>query len=225
MLACSDVSFDAASRRLCFSTRHLGCLALLQDAAATVPYSSWTIRPTGGLGGVKATINIQVILRTSGCPKYVFLHRLSCYHAIASCRKAQGSVRHVTGTLREFHTKPNATELKTNCAFCVQVEGLLSAPAIDNSSSCNTDVAIEVARGTLTLLAPALPQLSHILGRPLPPCHLFAACEECGLRLRPNTAEARVAGLQEKDQCTEGAICAELALIWSAEAWEVWHAC
>lgn len=57
---CSGVSFDASSGRLTFSSLHLGCLALLQDTAAAVPYSSWTIRPTAGLGGSKAVITIHV---------------------------------------------------------------------------------------------------------------------------------------------------------------------
>lgn len=57
---CSGVSYDASSGRLTFSSVHLGCLALLQDTAAVLPYSSWTIRPTGGLGGAKAVISIHV---------------------------------------------------------------------------------------------------------------------------------------------------------------------
>jgi hypothetical protein len=43
----------------------LGSLALLQDTAAAVPYSSWTIRPTEGLGGAKAVITIHVRLVSS----------------------------------------------------------------------------------------------------------------------------------------------------------------
>lgn len=48
----------------------------------------------------------------------------------------------------------------------------------------------------------------------MPPYVLLASCEECGLRLMPGAAEARAAGLQEKDAAMEGAMCADLALLW-----------
>lgn len=57
---CSNVAYDAAARRLSFSSVHIGCLALLQDTSAHLPYSSWTIRPSGGLGGSTAVIDLQV---------------------------------------------------------------------------------------------------------------------------------------------------------------------
>lgn len=60
LTACSNVSHDAAAGRLSFSTTHLGCLALLQDSSAHLPYTSWTIRPSGGLGGSTAFIDLQV---------------------------------------------------------------------------------------------------------------------------------------------------------------------
>jgi hypothetical protein len=59
-LCCSNTAYDAAAGRLSFSSVHLGCLALLQDTSAHLPYSSWTIRPTGGLGGSTAVIDLQV---------------------------------------------------------------------------------------------------------------------------------------------------------------------
>lgn len=59
-LCCSNTAYDAAAGRLSFSSVHLGCLALLQDTSARLPYSSWTIRPTGGLRGSTAVIDLQV---------------------------------------------------------------------------------------------------------------------------------------------------------------------
>lgn len=75
-------------------------------------------------------------------------------------------------------------------------------------------MVLEVGRGTVQLVGPRVPQLTHLLGRPLPPWQLLAACEEAGLRLMPRTLEAKAAGLEEKQQIMEGAMCADLALLW-----------
>lgn len=57
---CSDTAYDVATGRLSFSSVHLGCLALLQDTSAHLPYTSWIIRPSGGLGGSTVVIDLQV---------------------------------------------------------------------------------------------------------------------------------------------------------------------
>jgi hypothetical protein len=75
-------------------------------------------------------------------------------------------------------------------------------------------VLLEVGRGTVALLGPALPQLSHLLGQPLELWQLLRTCSECGLQLTPGSREARVAGLQEKDAAIERAMCADLAMLW-----------
>jgi hypothetical protein len=100
-----------------------------------------------------------------------------------------------------------------------QVQSLASSSgnsAADTSGveSSGADVMLEVGRGTVALLAPALPQLSHLLGQPMELWQLLRACSECGLQLTPGSREAAAAGLQEKDAAMEGAMCADLALLW-----------
>lgn len=90
-------------------------------------------------------------------------------------------------------------------------------PGRDNGNSgggSTTDIMLEVGKGTLTLVGPALPQLAHMLGQPMEPWQLMAACAECGLLLTPGSGEARVAGVQEKDAAMEGSMCADLAMAW-----------
>lgn len=60
LCTCSNVAYDAAARRLSFSSVHIGCLALLHDTSAHLPYDSWAIRPSGGQGGSTAIIDLQV---------------------------------------------------------------------------------------------------------------------------------------------------------------------
>eukprot|EP00775_Hariotina_reticulata_P010277 gene10277-10436_t len=55
-----NVKYNSTSGWLTFSTLHLGDLALLQDTTAALPYSSWSIRPAGGLGGACAILTLQV---------------------------------------------------------------------------------------------------------------------------------------------------------------------
>lgn len=98
--------------------------------------------------------------------------------------------------------------------YSYQVESLSTAADDDANNPQGTEIVLDVGRGTLTLVGPSLPQLAQLLGRPMPPWQLMSACEECGLRLTPGGAEAKVAGLQEKDQVLEGAMCADLALLW-----------
>jgi hypothetical protein len=89
-----------------------------------------------------------------------------------------------------------------------------AAPCTSDSGSSGAGVMLEVGSGTVALLAPALPQLSHLLGQPMELWQLLRACAECGLQLTPGSREAAVAGLQEKDAAMEGAMCADLALLW-----------
>eukprot|EP00879_Flechtneria_rotunda_P032576 GHRR01035806.1.p1 GENE.GHRR01035806.1~~GHRR01035806.1.p1 ORF type:complete len:294 (+),score=116.61 GHRR01035806.1:372-1253(+) len=146
----SGLSFDSTSRRLNFNSVHLGPLALLQDTAAALPYSNWTIRPTGGLIGTTAVITLQAA-------------------------------------------------------------GL---PAAEDNGIPHSEVMFEVGKGTVTLLSPDLPQLSQLLGKPLPPWQALYAYEQCGLRLAgAGSAEAQVLGLQEKQATAEVAMCADLALL------------
>jgi hypothetical protein len=60
LCTCSNVAYDAAARRLSFSSVHIGCLALLHDTSAHLPYDSWAMRPSGGQGGSTAIIDLQV---------------------------------------------------------------------------------------------------------------------------------------------------------------------
>lgn len=88
--------------------------------------------------------------------------------------------------------------------------------ASTSSSEFNSgvDVMLEVGSGTVALIGPALPQLSHLLGQPMELWQLLRACSECGLQLTPGSKEASVAGLQEKEAAMEGAMCADLAMLW-----------
>lgn len=88
LCACSNVSFDAAAGRLSFSSRHLGCLALLHDTSAHLPYSSWTTRPTGGLGGSTAVIDLQVSAASCDCCACSDL-LLNVLQTLAACEYVQ----------------------------------------------------------------------------------------------------------------------------------------
>lgn len=103
----------------------------------------------------------------------------------------------------------------------VQVQGLPTST--DNSSSGSGDsegsppaatISLEVGSGWARLRGPALPQLSHLLGRPLPPWQLLSACEACGLRLSPGRRELAAVGCQDKEAAAEQAMCADLAALW-----------
>jgi hypothetical protein len=99
----------------------------------------------------------------------------------------------------------------------VQSLGSSGGKAVQDTSdtgSSGADVMLEVGSGTVALLAPALPQLLHLLGQPMELWQLLRACAECGLQLTPGSREAELAGLQEKDAAMEGAMCADLALLW-----------
>mmetsp|Transcript_5166 Transcript_5166/g.12730 ORF Transcript_5166/g.12730 Transcript_5166/m.12730 type:complete len:729 (-) Transcript_5166:223-2409(-) len=54
----SDVALDRASGSLSFRTTHIGPLAVLQSRAALLPYTWWSIRPTGGRAGATAAIHV-----------------------------------------------------------------------------------------------------------------------------------------------------------------------
>eukprot|EP00878_Enallax_costatus_P025548 GHUV01027336.1.p1 GENE.GHUV01027336.1~~GHUV01027336.1.p1 ORF type:complete len:302 (+),score=61.41 GHUV01027336.1:426-1331(+) len=100
-----------------------------------------------------------------------------------------------------------------HCLGCLQVKSLSASSAGEDDRASTSEVILEVERGTVRLTGPRIPQLSHLLGRALPPWQLLAACEEAGLRLMPGSLEAKVAGMTEKQQVMEGAMCADLALL------------
>ncbi len=56
---CSGVRFEPSTRQLTFSTTHLGTLALLAPRVRLLPYRSWNLRPTGGLGGGTVALTLH----------------------------------------------------------------------------------------------------------------------------------------------------------------------
>ncbi|KIY95176.1 flagellar associated protein, partial [Monoraphidium neglectum] len=55
----SGIRFQPGRRLLTFSTARLGTLALLAPRARLLPYRSWDLRPTGGLGGATVALTLR----------------------------------------------------------------------------------------------------------------------------------------------------------------------
>lgn len=106
--------------------------------------------------------------------------------------------------------------------MCMQPPGLPAGSsdgdAAQEEDAPGTGLSLQVGSGWVRLLHPALPQLAHLLGKPLTPWELVLACSTCGLQLTPGgrepAAAAALAGLQEKDTAAEQAMCADLAPLW-----------
>jgi hypothetical protein len=99
----------------------------------------------------------------------------------------------------------------------VQVPGLTSVDTSDgssNSSSGSSTVSLEVGSGWVQLRGPSLPQLAHVLGKPMAPWDLLQACTACGLHLTPGSKECKALGLPEKEAAAEQAMCVDLAALW-----------
>jgi hypothetical protein len=181
----SGVSYDAAAGQLTFSTTRLGCLALLHDTTAHLPYSAWTIMPTGGLGGSTATIDMQVGVGVGHHQQQHIPQRQWHSHLLTSwpCKQVPGLSASSSGSG-------------------------------DQVAAATGRLSLEVGSGWLRLVGPALPQLAHLLGKQLPPWELLEGCSACGLQLAPGSREAAQLGLQEKDAAAEAAMCADLAMLW-----------
>lgn len=54
------VSYDPSTGRLEFTAHSLGCMALLQDRTAMVPYKAWSVRPIDGRGGRRAALTLYL---------------------------------------------------------------------------------------------------------------------------------------------------------------------
>jgi hypothetical protein len=65
----SEVVADRGAGSLSFSTTHLGSLALLRSRGCLLPYSAWSVRPTGGLGAATLELTLQVRCRCSPGPQ------------------------------------------------------------------------------------------------------------------------------------------------------------
>ncbi len=59
----TDIQLDLASGSLSFRTTNLGAIAVIQSRTKLLPYSSWSVRPTGGRGGKTAAVTLV----TPGC--------------------------------------------------------------------------------------------------------------------------------------------------------------
>jgi len=55
----SNVRFDPASRLLTFASNRLGLLALVISRHRLLPFRSWDLRPTGGLGGNTVALTLH----------------------------------------------------------------------------------------------------------------------------------------------------------------------
>lgn len=90
-----------------------------------------------------------------------------------------------------------------------------SLPSVEAGGAQTTGtVSVEVGSGWAKLCGPALPQLSHLLNKALPPWELLSACAACGLNLAPSSKEQRALGLLGKQPAAEQAMCADLATVW-----------
>lgn len=100
----------------------------------------------------------------------------------------------------------------------LQVPGLASNETSDssssNGSSSGSTVSLEVGSGWVQLRGPSLPQLAHMLSKPMAPWDLLQACQACGLHLTPGSKECRALGLPEKEAAAEPAMCVDLAALW-----------
>jgi hypothetical protein len=70
----SDVTYCPKARLLAFSSQRLGRLALVAPRLRLLPYRSWDLRPTGGLGGssVVLTLRVRVRTQTASLPARIF---------------------------------------------------------------------------------------------------------------------------------------------------------
>ena len=56
----TDVDFDKMGGNVTFKSTHIGPLAVVQSRARLMPYSKWSVRPTGGRNGSTAAVTLSV---------------------------------------------------------------------------------------------------------------------------------------------------------------------
>lgn len=89
----------------------------------------------------------------------------------------------------------------------------VSKGSVEKLYATAADVVLQVTQEGVTLLAPDVPELSHLLHVTLPPWQLLSACSAAGLPLAVDALHARAAGLQVKEPAVERAMAADLALV------------